>query len=506
MKRSHLVLSFFVILLIGSLLRLFHLGTQGLFFDEAWSWSVTQLSVIEILTLPTKDPHPILYYLVLKAILIVLPDTESGLRALSVACSLAAIGLVFFFVARKWNQQAAFYAGWFMAFSTFDLYYAQETRMYTLLAFFWILSYILLIEAMQRAVLLLAWCAVTVAMVWTHFYGLLVAFVLVTFLIAWWAWQKRKGCPPFGAHWLALNLGLLVLGTLPMIFILLGYRSSGAGGAWIPDPFDIVKLFALWSVGLTAVRGNFLDSANLLWFPFMAPLSVAVWALIGFFLSGIHAVRGLLRNWQQAETQRLAAILAFLLMSVPVLLTFSYATIMQRPMWALKPFLGAAYLFYMWVGIGLSSFSSALLRRSVAGMMLVIALLSLLPYYTTWQKTNASHAFGTLPPLNQQKLVILNPGYLSHYAHYYLQSDVKLWTNYFNAEEEPSFYRFTNRPHMLTPPEAVTCASSDLNDVQEIWIYGHQHRILSQWEKWPACLIEKKLFYFEDPAWKPLNH
>jgi len=153
-----------LILLAGIGLRFFRLGHQGLFFDEAWSWAVSRLSPMEILRVSsTVDPQPPAYYLILKAVQGFLPSSEAGLRSFSALCSIMSLILILIFVKRWWNSRAAFYAGLWITLSTFDLYYAQETRNYTLLGLLWLLGYILMIEAMRgRPRLLVVWGVVNV--------------------------------------------------------------------------------------------------------------------------------------------------------------------------------------------------------------------------------------------------------------------------------------------------------------------------------------------------------
>src|SRR6201991_4243954 len=82
-----------------------------------------------------KDGSPPLYYMLLHFWLDIAGSSEAGVRSLSVAFSLLAIPVAFWAGRAVWNTQKA---GWFaavlMAFNPFLAQYAQEARMYAMVA------------------------------------------------------------------------------------------------------------------------------------------------------------------------------------------------------------------------------------------------------------------------------------------------------------------------------------------------------------------------------------
>ncbi|HUJ70991.1 MAG TPA: glycosyltransferase family 39 protein, partial [Verrucomicrobiae bacterium] len=113
------------ILILGIVLRLWHLGRQSLWIDEGFSWLAVRLGFWGITQLSWGDVHPPLYYYLLKANLLILPSTEFGLRFPSVVFSVAALVVMISFVNRHWGQRAACYVGFLATISPFDIYYAQ---------------------------------------------------------------------------------------------------------------------------------------------------------------------------------------------------------------------------------------------------------------------------------------------------------------------------------------------------------------------------------------------
>jgi mannosyltransferase len=173
-------------------LRLYRLGDQGLFLDEAWSWAVSQLPVSELLRVSLTDQKPPLYFLALKGWLLAVPASELGMRLFRVAWSVAALLLVMTFVHRRWGTGAAVYAGWFLALSSFDVYYAQETRMYTLLGFLGLLSFVCLAEGLGgRPRLLIIWGIANACMIWVQYAAFPVVGVSWLVAVVLWAWPGR---------------------------------------------------------------------------------------------------------------------------------------------------------------------------------------------------------------------------------------------------------------------------------------------------------------------------
>src|ERR1700722_11861402 len=179
------------------------------------------MSFRRVTALSLQDVHPPLYYYFLKASLWVLPDTEFGMRFLSVLFSVATLAIMMVFVYRRWGHRAACYVGWLGALSPFDIYYAQEARMYSLLAFLFVLAFIELVEALEgKPAHLIGWVAATTGLAWTHVYGLLAAFLQIGFLAVYWTWQRLRGRPfPLQPKPVLVALAGALLGIGPIVLL-----------------------------------------------------------------------------------------------------------------------------------------------------------------------------------------------------------------------------------------------------------------------------------------------
>jgi len=125
-----------ILTLVGGLLRILYIAKNGLWLDEAFSVWLASQDPGEMLGWMLKiDQHPPLYYLLLHAWIADFGDTPYYVRLLSALFGTAAIPMLYLTGKRLSGPVMGLAAAALLAFSPFNLYYAQEARMYTLLAF-----------------------------------------------------------------------------------------------------------------------------------------------------------------------------------------------------------------------------------------------------------------------------------------------------------------------------------------------------------------------------------
>lgn len=123
---------FFV--LVGGFLRVLLLGMKGMWLDETFSVWLANHSIPEMMQWIVKiDQHPPLYYLLLHAWMSHYGETPYYVRLLSALFGTITIPVVYMIGKRMSGALVGLVAAVFMTFSPFNIYYAQEARMYTLL-------------------------------------------------------------------------------------------------------------------------------------------------------------------------------------------------------------------------------------------------------------------------------------------------------------------------------------------------------------------------------------
>src|SRR5690606_37954323 len=115
------------------------LDAQSLWNDEGNSYVQATRALTEIPVHAARDIHPPGYYWLLHLWRIFTGDTEFALRSLSAFGSVLAVAFSFAVGRRLYGAAASLSAALFVTRNTFQIHYAQEARMYALLAL-WVVA------------------------------------------------------------------------------------------------------------------------------------------------------------------------------------------------------------------------------------------------------------------------------------------------------------------------------------------------------------------------------
>jgi 4-amino-4-deoxy-L-arabinose transferase-like glycosyltransferase len=167
------------------------LGAKSLWWDESLSLHRAHQDLSTILSnqitltdnlqqVITVDNHPPVYFLLLGLVVRILGKTEFALRFLSLACAVLTVPLLYVTARRliPRGHVAGLAAAALGALSPMYLWYGQEARMYTMLAFLSLLSFYLYIRAFfdssqKRTGWIAAYVGVSALLVLTHYLGAL---------------------------------------------------------------------------------------------------------------------------------------------------------------------------------------------------------------------------------------------------------------------------------------------------------------------------------------------
>jgi len=212
--------------LVGLALRAFHLGSGSLWYDEAFSALAAERPFAQMLDATAYDVHPPLYYTILWAWFRLWPDagrpSEAWLRLPSLLFSVLAIPLTWFFARGfKLDRRAALLASALLAVTPFQIFYAQETRQYTLL----LVVSLFTVVAWQRR----WWSGVCVGLIgcmYTHNLGVIWAcvFGLLALLEDRSSWRRLL--------WAGFGAGLAYLPWAVRLVVQLS--QWGTVGYWLP--------------------------------------------------------------------------------------------------------------------------------------------------------------------------------------------------------------------------------------------------------------------------------
>ena len=211
--------SILLILLLATALRFYHLDQQSLWSDEGNSVALTHASFAQIAARTAFDIHPPFYYWLLKGWVSFWGGTEFALRALSASLGVLLIALIIRLGRDVAADSVGLAAGFVAALTPFQVYYAQETRMYMLLTLLAAASVWLALRCWQtgpphRGVWLGYALVVALGLYTQYAFPLMLAVINGTALIVLW---QRKSRLLAWLGWQAIPL-LLYLPWLPIAF------------------------------------------------------------------------------------------------------------------------------------------------------------------------------------------------------------------------------------------------------------------------------------------------
>ncbi len=223
------------VVLLAAAMRLWGLGRESLWLDEATSLMLARLPVREIAAWTALDLHPPLYYALLRA-WISLGQSEAAVRGLSALASVLTVVVVCHLGYDLFDRPTGLIAGLLLAVSPYAIWYGQEARMYALLALLltalvW-LALRVLGDPQPRGARWLAWIGYVLAgaaALYTHYYaffGLGIANLLFVYLALRRRLDKRRVW-----KWLAAQAAVALL-FAPWLPTLLALVRGGSGG-WL---------------------------------------------------------------------------------------------------------------------------------------------------------------------------------------------------------------------------------------------------------------------------------
>ncbi len=200
-----------VIVLLAFALRVYLLDGQGFWSDEYLAVWRAQLPLAQMLTENMPAEHVPLYFVLLHFWLKVAGDTDFTVRFLPAAFSLLVIPLTYrlaleildfrFWILdsqsiqnlkSKIQNPIGLLAAFLLAISPFQVWYAQENRMYSLLSAAGLASWVFLLRGLQRGGkwTWIGYIVATAAAIYTHYYAFLLVAAEVLFT-AWWTIRHK---------------------------------------------------------------------------------------------------------------------------------------------------------------------------------------------------------------------------------------------------------------------------------------------------------------------------
>lgn len=327
------------ILVLASVTRLFGLGANALWIDEAYSvWFSDQDWHYLWTEVPRFETHPPLYYSLLKAWRILAGDSEFGLRLMSALVSIATLPILMSIAivigGKPHGRTAGLLAGLLFACSGTQLLASQDARPYTFLTFGMALTTLAVArivsnpaQASRSLPTLLRHDAKAAAdfvllgvgvalMAWFHNLGTLFGIGTGLTLLIWWFVR--------GPSW-RLLINLLIAALVAIVcyapnlpVILIQVQAMNANGFWLKEP----DLRAVATVLASLPFDISLDSGGI-W-----RVTILLTGNVILLVLGVYAIAGL--RGQASRDRSIAWILpaiAFVPVALSLLISFAFQPI-----------------------------------------------------------------------------------------------------------------------------------------------------------------------------------
>lgn len=270
-----------ILVLFAFALRVFMLGVQDIWWDEARNIFTASRPLEAIASAPELDIHPPFYFYLLHFWVGMLGTSEFVVRFFSLWFGVALVPVAFRLGMYLKDQTVGWWAAFLIALSPFLVDEAQQTRMYTLLLFLATLSMYFLLRA-QKSHRWRDW-AMYVLMATLSFYThysfiyLLATQNLFLLLSLILAWQRRLPTRRLLRWWIASQLVIALLYTFQSPNILRQMGVYGNPGMTPPILLQyIVEISRAFLVG-TKIETEQMTSAGV-WIGMVLLISViAVW-------------------------------------------------------------------------------------------------------------------------------------------------------------------------------------------------------------------------------------
>lgn len=125
-----------IAVLIAAVLRLYDLGGQSYWTDEAISLEVAHWSWRTLFAYFQVDPHPPLFYLLVRGLVFLGFYGETSLRLLSALAGIGTVWAIGAYLSRRFGEQAAWFGALFLAVNPLSIWISQELRGMALAGFF----------------------------------------------------------------------------------------------------------------------------------------------------------------------------------------------------------------------------------------------------------------------------------------------------------------------------------------------------------------------------------
>jgi len=452
----------FCIVLIGAFLRFYHLGTQSLWYDEAFSVWISKLSVPQLVQATEVDVHPPFYYLLLHYWTMLFGTSESAVRLLSALFGILAIPMIYVVGRQLFNREAGLAAAIILAFSTFNIAYSQETRMYSLMVLLALISmyfFIRLLDGSNYA-LSIGYLLSTTLLIYTHIYGLFVVIAQNLFLVVLSLLSKNH---PYSLKSWAKLQAIVVVFFIPWIAVLvkqIPQREAAISPVQFPTTQILIETFSNYSG----------TGALLLLFLGFSVLSLFAFQKVRGKMDRKAPLKALESYSWQVTIQSAAPVFFLVIWLLSINLIPFIISSFSAPIYLERYTITASVALYLLVAKGISNINHKYTKLAVIGIIVVLSVANLQVYYSSVTKSQMREAAALIDANFSSGDVVLIAPYWENltFDYYNNRTDVAVKPIYSWAVADTQA-KFWATPSWLRPENKIKEIHTDVNGRDRVW-------------------------------------
>jgi Dolichyl-phosphate-mannose-protein mannosyltransferase len=243
--------------------------TRGIWLDEAISIHQAHLSLHDLFrNLYYGDRHPPLHHLVLWLTIRAFGDSEFAVRLPSLIAGTLVIPVLYELGRELYDRRTGLIAAAFAAASPLLVWYSQEVRMYAFVTLFGLLALLTQLRVMRNGTMVnwAAYILSTAALLWSHYFGLLLIGVQQIIFIVVLVQRKRRGEPvrPLALGF-AYSAAVLIMQLIPLVvFARHQFQSTHAAAGSPSGTYDPLSFYAVLANVAWALFGYQPDALSVL--------------------------------------------------------------------------------------------------------------------------------------------------------------------------------------------------------------------------------------------------
>jgi uncharacterized membrane protein len=226
---------------------------RGIWLDEAISIHQARLSLHDLFrNLYFGDRQPPLYHLVLWLTIRVFGHGEFAVRLPSLIAGTLVIPVLYELGRELYDRRTGLYAAAFATASPLLVWYSQEVRMYEFATLFGLLALLTQLRAVRNPSSMGNWAAYilsTAALLWSHYFGLLLVAVQQLIFVGVLVYRRRNGEPLRAlALGFAYSAAVLVMELIPLLVFAHHQYATTSGAAGSPSgTYDYLSFYSVLS-------------------------------------------------------------------------------------------------------------------------------------------------------------------------------------------------------------------------------------------------------------------